>query len=113
MTAITLSLFLMLLALLLPPEVTEAATLRWTDTATNEDGFILYKLQPDRITWKEIARIDADTVPPPDVSAIDLTSKSGDCYQVTAYNKAGESPPSNTACLLTVPPGPINLSVSP
>jgi fibronectin type 3 domain-containing protein len=68
--------------------------LRWTDTSTNELGFIVWRKTGINGTWTEIATVGAgitnylDTGRDPDLLYI---------YQVISFNSTGVSPPSNEA----------------
>jgi len=77
----------------------QAATLTWTDTADNEDGFIVES--GSGTAWKEIGRTVANTT-----SFTDPSGQLGQCYRVVAFNALGGSSPSNIACLPVPPPPP-------
>jgi hypothetical protein len=68
------------------------AFLKWEDNSDNEEGFRIY-----RITAKDTTKIAE--VEPNVTLYIDKDAPAGACYAVSAYNSAGESSPSNTACL--------------
>jgi hypothetical protein len=68
------------------------AHLKWEDTSDNEEGFRIY-----RITAKDTTKIAE--VGPNVTTYFDKDALAGACYAVSAYNSAGESSPSNTACL--------------
>jgi hypothetical protein len=70
----------------------QTAHLKWEDTSDNEDGFRIY-----RITAKDTTKIAE--VGPNVTTYFDKDALAGACYAVSAYNSAGESSPSNTACL--------------
>ena len=82
--------------------------LRWTDTSTNELGFIVLRKTGINGTWGEIARVGAgittflDTGRDPDLLYI---------YQVIAVNSTGASPPSNEARATT--PGALTARPNP
>ena len=69
-----------------------SAHLKWEDTSDNEEGFRIY-----RITAKDTTKIAE--VGPNITLYIDTDALAGACYAVSAFNSAGESSPSNTACL--------------
>ena len=69
-----------------------SAQLKWEDTSDNEEGFRIY-----RITAKDTTKIDE--VGPNVTLYVDKDAPAGACYAVSAFNSAGESSPSNTACL--------------
>jgi len=66
--------------------------LKWEDTSDNEEGFRIY-----RITAKDTTKIAE--VGPNVTTYVDKGALAGAGYAVSAYNSAGESSPSNTACL--------------
>jgi hypothetical protein len=70
----------------------QSAQLKWEDTSDNEEGFRIY-----RITAKDTTKIAE--VGPNVTTYVDKNALSGACYAVSAFNSAGESPPSNTSCL--------------
>jgi hypothetical protein len=63
-----------------------------TDTRDNEEGFRIY-----RISVKDTTKIAE--VGPNVTLYVDKDALAGASYAVSAYNSAGESSPSNTACL--------------
>jgi hypothetical protein len=66
--------------------------LKWEDTSDNEEEFRI-----NRITGKDTTKIVE--VGPNVIPYVDKDALSGACYAVSAFNSAGESSPSNTACL--------------
>jgi hypothetical protein len=66
--------------------------LNWEDTSNNEKGFRIYRVMPKGKT--KIAEVGANITSYTDKSAL-----SNACYVVTAFNSAGESDPSNVACV--------------
>jgi hypothetical protein len=70
---------------------TGAMTISWQDTSTNEQGFRIYRIANQQKTV--IAEVGpnvtqfTDTNAPPEA-----------CYIVTAFNTAGESPPTHSVC---------------
>lgn len=66
--------------------------LKWEDTSDNEEGFRIY-----RITSKDTTKIAE--VGPNVTTYTDKGASGGTCYAVSAFNSAGESALSNTACL--------------
>jgi hypothetical protein len=70
----------------------QSAQLKWEHASDNEEGFRIY-----RITAKDTKKIAE--VGPNVTTYVDKDALSGACYAVSAFNSAGESSPSNTACL--------------
>jgi hypothetical protein len=85
-------LFLLIFCLYLFACGKRTAHLKWEDTSDNEEGFRIY-----RITAKDTTKIAE--VGPNITTYIDKEALPRACYAVSAYNSAGESSPSNTACL--------------
>ena len=87
--------------------------LSWTDNSDNETGFKIEQKSGSSGNWSEIAQVAANTT---SYSDNNLTPNTQYCYQVRAYNSAGNSNYSNESCATTsdVPPNPpTNLSVTP
>lgn len=102
------TLLAIVLALALVAAEASAATLSWVDNSDNEEGFRVYRAQGVGGTFTEIA-----VVGPNVTTYTDPLGGPGFCYRVTAYNSAGESQPSNNACLLLMVPTPPTLTVAP
>ena len=66
-------------------------TLSWQDTSENEDGFRIYRIAKNEKVF--IAQVGPNVT-----QYIDKDAPSGACYIVTAFNAAGESPSTNSAC---------------
>lgn len=81
------------------PASSTAVDLRWIDNSTNEDGFRVERSLDAGATWTS-----AETVGPNVTSSSDAgrTSEQLVCYRVIAFNRGGNSPPSNSDC--TAPP---------
>jgi len=121
MKLFTRSLLILIFILLIPVYSFAGITLTvsWTNNATNQDGIAVERSLDGKTGWTEIGRT---TVPTQNVY-VDISSptnqlleKTQYCYQVRAYNVAGFSPYSNTACATTgsLPPNgtPGNVSVT-
>ncbi len=79
-------------AAVIAPRDPTIARLSWTDNSVNEDGFRIYRITDgDHV---KIAEIGANTTAYTDQNAVPRA-----CYLVTAFNTAGDSSPSNLACL--------------
>ncbi|HEV8380005.1 MAG TPA: fibronectin type III domain-containing protein [Gemmatimonadales bacterium] len=83
----------------------------WTDNAMNEDGFRLERSTDDGISWTTAGTSAASPYAWGFFGDTGRTSEQRACYRVVAFNAAGESPPSNTACT-TPPAAPTNLTVT-
>lgn len=70
---------------------TSAMTLSWQDTSENEDGFRIYRIANNHKTF--IAEVGPNVT-----QYVDKNAPRGACYIVTAFNAAGESSTSNSAC---------------
>ena len=94
-----------------------SASLTWTDNSNNEDGFRLER-QLNGGAWTVIAAgIGANIVSYTDSTLVQGAVANTYCYGVQAFNAAGSSAWSNTACktipaLSTVPAAPSNLTIS-
>lgn len=66
-------------------------TLSWQDTSENEDGFRIYRVTGER-------KVLIAEVGPNVTRYVDTESPPDACYIVTAYNAAGESPPTVAVC---------------
>jgi len=66
-------------------------TLSWQDTSENEDGFRIYRVtNAQKVLIAEVG---------PNVTQyVDKNAPGQACYIVTAFNAAGESNTSNSAC---------------
>jgi fibronectin type 3 domain-containing protein len=84
-------------------------SLTWADNASNEDGFKLYRLTENGWMWFATAGANATVYSW--TGAAPGTSYS---FQVTAYDAAGESAPSNNAAATTpaLPVAPSNLAAT-
>lgn len=86
-----------LLALLGLASAADAAVLRlsWADNSSNEKGFEVWRRTDPGGTYAQIAARESNAT-----SYVDTTVAAGVryCYQVRAYNDAGDSAPSNEAC---------------
>jgi Right handed beta helix region/Fibronectin type III domain len=83
--------------------------LAWTDTASNEEGFVVERSE-DGTTFSRVATLGPDTATFTDTG---LTSSRTYLYRVAAYNAAGQSPYSGTVAATTLQPelgAPGNLS---
>ena len=86
--------FLSLLLVALTPAIAAQLRLDWEDNSGNENGFKIWRAEPGG-TYAQIAARPSNAT-----SYVDTTVTAGVtyCYQVLAYNDAGESAPSNEAC---------------
>lgn len=66
-------------------------TLSWDDTSENEDGFRIYRIANNQKTL--IAEVGANVT-----QYVDKSAPADACYVITAFNAAGESSTSNSAC---------------
>lgn len=93
------------------PTSSFGTTVRWTDNATNEDGFRVYRSTDGGTAW-----VLAGTAPRaewgvPQFDDSGLQSEQQVCYRVVAFNSGGEAPSSNTGCT-TPPAGPSDLTAT-
>jgi hypothetical protein len=70
----------------------QRAALKWENTSGTEEGFRIYRITAT-------GRTKVAEVGPNIVTYVDENSSRDACYVVTAFNSAGESEPSNIACL--------------
>jgi len=70
----------------------QSAHVKWEDTSDNEEGVRIYRIMAKDTT--KIAEVGPNVT-----TYIDKDALAGACYAVSAFNSAGESSPSNTACL--------------
>jgi hypothetical protein len=70
----------------------KTAHLSWNNNSPNADGFRIY-----RITGSQ--KIKIAELRPNITSYIDKDAPPKACYVVTAFNSAGESPPTSQVCL--------------
>ena len=66
-------------------------TLSWQDSSENEDGFRIYRIANNE--KRLIAQVGPDVT-----QYTDKDAPQGACYIVTAFNAAGESASTNSAC---------------
>jgi hypothetical protein len=78
--------------------------LAWADNASDELGFRIERSTDGGATFSEIALVGANTTNYTDAGLSAMTSY---CYRVRAYNGAGTSGYSNTACATTQQSGPV------
>jgi List-Bact-rpt repeat protein len=69
--------------------------LSWVDNSTNEDGFKIERKTGTTGTYAQITAVGANVTSYTDSSLVDGTTY---CYQVRAYNSAGDSPYAPEAC---------------
>jgi uncharacterized protein YxeA len=98
----------LLVALLLfaSPAWALQAQLSWTDNSNNESGFKVYRSPDGTAPFVQIGSTAANVA-----SFSDASAAAGNCYEVTAFNAAGESARSNRACVVAVPAAPGNVVV--
>ena len=84
--------------------------LTWSDNATNESGFHLERCQgANCTTFQEIAKPGANVR---SYTNSGLKADTTYCYRVRAYNNAGNSAYSNSACRTTGPRPPVSLTAN-
>lgn len=95
--------------------VAQAATVTWQDNSAapnSEDGFKIYRAATALSAFVQVGVVAQD-----DVTFVDPAGIAGNCWRVTAFNAAGESQPSNVACLpqpvLVIPLSPTGTGVVP
>ena len=69
--------------------------LTWTDNSTNEDGFKIERKTGTTGTYAQIATLGTNVTSYTDSALVDGTTY---CFQVRAYNAAGNSPFTPEAC---------------
>jgi hypothetical protein len=77
------------------PGASDVLSLSWIDNATNEDGYIVQRANDPSGPFAEIARVPVDVAGYDDIA---LAPGATYCYRVRAFNAAGVSGASNTAC---------------
>lgn len=84
--------------------------LTWTDKSTNESGFVIERCQGSGCTnFSQIGTTAANIRSYGDPT---LAANTLYCYRVRAYNSAGNSAPSNSACRTTGPVPPTTLTAN-
>lgn len=69
-------------------------TLNWADNSVNEDGFKVERRLGANGVFAEVAVVSSNVTTYDDVTVDNQVY----CYQVKAFNLAGDSTPSNIAC---------------
>lgn len=83
-------------------------SLTWTDNSSNEEGFKVERRLGDTGAWAEVGQVPANATTFSDVTVDNQRY----CYQVKAFNQAGDSGYTNIACGVPLPDGnPSGLSV--
>lgn len=103
------------------PTQTATFSLTWTDTnsgARQEDGTRVERSNLTTGPWTNVGSVGPDVVKYADAILNDIGGVQ-QCYRVIAFNKAGSSAPSNTACATSPTiqiapgaPGQVNVNVS-
>jgi predicted secreted Zn-dependent protease len=89
------------------PGSSTAAVVFWTDRSSNDDGFHIQRSTDGGLSW-EFAVEGDNYASMYGASDGNRTPEREVCYRVIAWNVAGESAPSSSAC--TIPPaGPTNM----
>ena len=86
--------------------------LAWTDTASNEDGFVVERSDDGGTTWNQVGQTGIDVAVFSDVSVIPGMAYQ---YRVFAFNISGDSQYSNILDVATpqvVPAAPTNLAAT-
>ena len=77
-----------------------AINLRWECTSNNEDGFTIEKKDGGTADWSLLGKVAANVTTYLDKPPVPW----GRCYRIKAFNTAGESAPSNEACVASGSP---------
>jgi len=106
--------FLILLALPAPAFAVDAI-LSWTDNSSNEQGFKIER-NLNGGAFTSLSTVNSNVVTVTDTTPVQSTVDNVYCYRLFAYNTAGNSAFSNTACktipaLVTVPAAPSTLTI--
>jgi hypothetical protein len=83
----------------------------WTDNSTNEDGFRVERSTDVGASWAIAGTIGPSSYAWGTTLDTGRASEEQVCYRIIAFNRQGDSPPSNTACT-TPPAGPTNLAAT-
>ncbi len=86
---------------------TSMVNLRWTDNASNETGFKIYK-KTGNGTWSLMKKVNANVVSCRDTEATGNNGSLSYQYYIVAYNAVGNSPPTHA---VVIPFRPTNLKV--
>ena len=81
-------------SLLLADNSADGVKLAWTDNATNEDGFNIYR-KSSTVDWYKIATVDSGNQNPINFTDNNVINNEVYSYRVTAYNMGGESAATN------------------
>src|SRR2546428_10909455 len=90
------------------PANSTVVVVRWTDNSTTEDGFRVERSLDAGTTWTSAGTVG------PNVTSSSDAGRAGEqpvCYRVIAFNRGGDSPPSNTDCT-TPPAAPTGLAAT-
>ena len=89
-----------------------AATVSWQDNSDNETTFKIYRATTAISQFVEVGSVGANVI-----TFVDPAGAPGNCWRVPAANSAGESHPSNVACLpqpvIIIPLSPTGTAVLP
>ena len=103
---------LSILFVLLFVGMARAATVSWQDNSDNETTFRIYRATTAISLFIEVGSVGANVT-----TFVDPAGAPGNCWRVTAANAAGESQPSNVACLsqpvIIIPLSPTGTAVVP
>lgn len=91
------------------PENSSSVEISWTDNSSNEDGFHVERSTNGGANWTTVYRTGPNQTRTFDS---DRSAESPElCYRVSAFNRNGDSAPSNTDCA-TPPARPTNFTAS-
>ncbi len=90
------------------PATSILVAVSWIDNATTEDGFRLERSLDLGSTWALVGTVGPNVTSLSDDGRV---SEQQVCYRVIAFNRGGDSPPSNTDCIAP-PSGPSNLTAA-
>ena len=81
------------------PGNSSTVNVTWIDNSINEDGFRVERAPDPAATWASAGTVGANLTA---FQETGLASEQRVCHRVVAFNRGGDSPPSNTDC--TTPP---------
>ncbi len=90
------------------PASSTAVNVNWTDNSTTEDGFRVERSLDAGATWTSAGTVGTNVTSSSDAGR---ASEQPVCYRVIAFNRGGDSPPSNTDCT-TPPAAPTGLAAT-